>query len=650
VTVTHPASDNTDAEQYVSIGHNETIPPFFPLEALWNRFTDIMLWIAALITGLLVVPICVDIVTRTFFGFAINGIIEISTLSLIPIAFFAIGFLAVSRQHIQIDLFFDMFSVRNRVRLVFLANLVCFCASAIMVRQTFIAGAEQPELTPFLFLPIQWFIWVTTVGFFCAAVAFFFRLLHSLRDLHTGRDAMGLLLTVACLAFLIALPFMYRASDVRLSGLIIGCLGFFVLLSLLLLRVPVGFAMIFIAVLGLICLKRTPEQALSIVGDIPYLHTADFILTAIPMFMLMGELALRSGLASDLFECANRWLGRFPGGLATASVGGCAGFSAVCGDSLPTVITMSKVALPSMRKYNYDLGLATGALAAGGTLGILIPPSIGFIFYSVITEVSVGRLFMAAILPGIMVTLLFVAVIIIQVTRNPSLAPRGEKFSLSEKMISLVYLLPVFGLFFLVVGGILAGIFTPGEGGAVGSAGAFLYALARGRMTLRILLEAIYSTAILSGKIFLILAGAFCFGAFLSDSRLPQLLASFITGLDVNRYVVLSVIIAMYIILGTCMNILPLMLLTLPSIYPTIEALGFDGVWFGVLAVMLMELGLITPPMGMVVFTLASVAPDIPMWTIFKGVLPFVLALFVGIVLVALFPQIALWLPNLMFG
>ena len=649
MTDTHPASEETSTREYESIGR-DAIPPVFPLEAAWNRLMDVLIWISALITGFLVVPICVDIVTRTFFGFAIDGIIEISTLSLIPIAFFAVGFLTLSRQHIQIDLFFVMFSPRNQVRLVFLANLVCLVAALIMTRQTYIAGAEQTELTHFLFLPVQWFVWLTSFGFFCAAVGFLFQILHSLRDLLKARDIIGLLLPMAILAFLLYLPFMYRASDVRLSGLLIGVIGFAVLLALLLLRVPIAFTMALIGILGLICLKRTPAQALYIVGDIPYLHTADFIFTAIPMFMLMGELAVRSGIATDLFECANRWLGRLPGGLATASVGGCAGFSAVCGDSLPTVITMTKVALPSMRKYNYDPGLATGALAAGGTLGVLFPPSIGFIFYAIITDESVGRLFIAGIIPGIMLTLLFIAVIVIRVTINPSLAPRGAKYSMREKMLSLVYLLPVFGLFMLVIGGILAGIFTPGEGGAVGSAGAFLYALARGRMTVKALLDALYNTAILSGKIFIILAGVFCFGAFLSDSRLPQLLAGFITGLDVNRYGVLSIIIAMYIILGTCMNILPLMLLTLPAIYPTVQALGFDGIWFGVIAVMLMEMGLITPPVGMIVFSLASVAPDIPMWTIFKGVLPFVLALFVAIILVVLFPQIALWLPNLVFG
>jgi len=403
-------------------------------------------------------------------------------------------------------------------------------------------------------------------------------------------------------------------------------------------------------ILGLICLRRTPEVALATVGDIPFLQTADFIFVAIPMFMLMGELAAHSGLSRDLFECANRWLGRLPGGLAAASVGGCAGFSAVCGESLPTVITVSKVALPPMREHNYDLGLATGALAAGGTLGILIPPSIGFIFYSIITEESVGRLFMAGLIPGILLTIFFMIVIVIRVKINPALAPKAPVYSLREKVASLVYLLPMAALFALVIGGILAGLFTPGEGGAVGALGAFVYAVARGRMNRHVMKEALMGTAILSGKIFIIFAGVYCFGALLAASRLPNLLADFVSALEVNRYVILSIIIAMYIILGTSMNIIPLMLLTLPSIYPTVIALGFDGVWFGVVAVVLMEMGLVTPPVGMIVFTMCSLFPDIPMWTIFKGVLPFVLAMLVLVVLLILFPQIALWLPNLLFG
>jgi tripartite ATP-independent transporter DctM subunit len=617
-------------------------------EAAWNFFMRCLLRLSAVITGLLAIPICLDIVARTFFGFAIEGIIEIETLSLVPLAFCSTGFLTVSRQHIQIDLFFNMFKPRLRGRLLLLANLTGFCVSAAMACQTFATGMEQTELTPFLYLPVRWFILMSSFGFFCAGVSFLFQVFHSLRDLLDNRDRMGILLPLAGIALIIALPFLYKASGVRFSGLIIGGLGFLALFSLLLIRVPIAFAMMFMGILGLICLKRTPFIALAAVGDIPYLHIADFVYVAIPMFMLMGELAFFSGISADLFECANRWLGRLAGGLAAATVGGCAGFGAVCGESLPTVITMSAVALPPMRDHHYHPGLSTGVLAAGGTLGILIPPSIGFIFYSIVTEESVGRLFIAGIIPGLLLSAMFILTIIVQVKRRPELAPKGKSYSLREKITSLLYLLPMGALFTLVIGGILSGSFTPGEGGAVGAMGAFLYSVARRRMSPQILKDALRATVLMSGKIFMIFAGVYCFGAFLSSSRLPNLLADTIIGLDVNRYFVLCIIIALYIALGAVMNILPMMLLTLPSIYPTVQALQFDGIWFGVITVMLMEMGLITPPVGMNVFTLSSLAPDIPMAVIFRGVMPFVLTMLVTIILIIIFPGIATWLPDML--
>lgn len=643
----HAATPGTDGYRVVSHG---ILPPNSPFEAAWNRFTLYMIYIAAAITGLIAIPICIDIVARTFFHASIEGIIEVETLALIPMAFLATGFLTVSRQHIQIDLFFDMFSVRTRGRLILLAALVGFAASALMTYQTFLTGLENTELTPFMYFPVRWFIFITTFGFFSAGLGFLFQLIHAVQDIVRNKDFLGIVIPLAAIALIVALPFVYKASGYKMSGLLIGLFGFLVLFSMLLLRVPIAFAMTFMGILGLICLKRSPAIALATVGEIPYLQTADFVFVAIPMFMLMGELAFFSGISADLFECANRWLGRLPGGLACATIGGCAGFGAVCGESLPTVITMSAVALPPMREHNYDPGLATGALAAGGTLGILIPPSIGFIFYSIITEESVGKLFIAGIIPGLLLASMFMLTIIIQVKRKPSLAPKGNVFTMKQKLVSLMYLLPMGALFMLVIGGILAGAFTPGEGGAVGAMGAFLYAIGRRRMNIDVMKKSLLATVTMSGKIFMIFAGVYCFGAFLSASRLPNLLADTIIGLDMNRYFVLLIIVLLYIALGAVMNILPMMLLTLPSIYPTVQGLGFDGIWFGVITVMLMEMGLITPPVGMNVFTMSSLAPDIPMATIFKGVMPFFVAMLLTCALIILFPGLATWLPNLLMG
>lgn len=627
-----------------------TLEPDYKIEALFNKFCRAMLYFSAILTGLLAIPICVDIITRSCFGFAIEGVVEVETFALVPIAFCVTGFLTISRQHIQIDIFFDMFKPHNRVRLIFLANLIGCAISIILVWQTFEAAMENNELSAALYIPIRGVILFTTLGFLCAAIGFFFQILHSAKDLLRSKDFLGMLAVIAFVVVVASLPWIYKASGVKISGLYIGGIGFVILFTLLLLRVPIAFAMAFMGLLGLLCLKRTPFAALSAIGEIPYLNTADFVFVAVPMFMLMGELAFYSGLSADLFECANRWLGRLPGGLACATVGGCAGFGAVCGESLPTVITMTSVALPPMRERQYDAALATGALAAGGTLGILIPPSIGFIFYSIITEESVGRLFMAGVMPGLLLSSMFILTIVIQVKRKPSLAPIGDKYTMAEKLSSLILLLPMVALFGLVVGGILAGAFTPGEGGAVGAMGAFLYSLTRRRINMDVLKKSLVATVTMSGKIFVIFAGVYIFGAFLASSRLPNLLADTIITLEVNRYIVLMVIVVLYIFLGCVMNIVPMMLLTLPSIYPTVQALEFDGIWFGVVTVMLMEMGMITPPVGMNVFTLSSLAPDIPMATVFRGVLPFFLAMFVTIMLIITFPGIALWLPNLLFG
>lgn len=622
------------------------IKPSSKAEKIFNEFNRRMLVVSGVLIGLLAFPICFDIIARTFFGFAVDGIIEIESLALVPIAFTAIGFITINRQHLQIDLFYDFFSPRNKCRMQFFAVLICLCSSVLLTYETFNTALHHTELTPFLFLPEKWFIFITTFGFACSAISFGFQLTHIAKDIVGSKDYAGMIGAIVIFLCVLSLPFIYKASGVKFSGLLIGGIVFLVLFSMLMARIPIGFAMALAGMLGLICLKRTPAIALATIGDVPYMHTASFVLLAVPMFMLMGELVFYSGISTDLFECANRWLGRLPGGLAAATVGGCAGFGAVCGESLPTVITMSAVALPAMRAHNYDPGLSTGVLAAGGTLGILIPPSIGFIFYSIITEESVGKLFIAGIFPGLLLSTMFIITIVIQVKLNPALAPKSKTYSFKEKISSLVLLLPMVALFVLVVGGILAGSFTPGEGGAVGAMGAFIYAICRRKMNYKVLKDSIYATVIMSGKIFMIFAGVYSFGAFLSASRLPIVLANTVISFDVNRYVILVIVICMYIVLGSIMNIMPMLLLTLPSIFPTIQALGFDGIWFGVITVMLMEMGMITPPIGIIVFTLSGLCPDIPMVTIFKGVLPFVLAMMFTIFLIILFPQIALFLPN----
>ncbi len=623
-------------------------PPFNGLESALNKLTEVILKLGGILIGILVIPVCIDVFLRSFLNMSIDGVMEIETLALVLIAFSGMSYNMITRQPIQIDLFYNMFRSKTQVRLDLFSDVLCFIMSCVLAYQTFFSGIQHKAISQVLAIPESYFILWTSFTFGLFIVVFFFLILHVLKEMLEAKDYFGIFLSVSFAFLLCALPVLYRMSGLRLSGLFIGVLGFTILIALLLVRVPIGLAMSIIGVLGTVAIARNPWGAFSTLGTLPYRYTADFILVAMPMFMLMGEITYHSGLSRDLFDAANKWLGRLPGGLACASVGGCAGFGAVCGDSLATVVTMSSVALPAMREANYDPALATGALAAGGTLGILIPPSMGFIFYSIITEESISKLFIAGIMPGLLLAAIFMAIIAIQVIRKPEMAPKSPQYTMHEKLMSIVGLIPIALLFVLVVGGILQGFFTPGEGGAVGAMGAFLYALARRRITYNQLKQSLVSTAIMCGKIFLIFVGVYIFGNFLAASRLPNLLADTIIGLEVNRYLVLAFIVLIYIFLGCIMNILPMMMLTLPSIYPTVQALGFDGIWFGVVCVIVMEMGMITPPVGMNVFTMSSLATDIPMSTVFRGVMPFFFGMLICVLLVTLFPAIALWLPGIM--
>lgn len=620
-----------------------------PIERAYYTFFEKLFYLGGLLLLLLVPPIVFDIIARTCFGFSLTGLMEVETLTLVVSVFLAVGFVTIKQQHIDVDLIFNNFSQKTKDRLLVFIRLLCVAAALLFTIITFNAGIEWRERTFILQIPEKYFMLIVCFGFASMAMGMAFELIHDTKRLIRNGDLIGLILAVAGVLLLCVLPFVYKASGYKLSGMTIGVSGFCLLFLLILVRVPIGFAMLFVAAIGIVALKRNPVSAVRSLSDIPFRSINDFVFVAIPMFMLMGELASRSGLSKGLFSCANAFLGRLPGGLAGATVAGCAGFGAVCGDSLPTVITMSSVALPEMRERNYAMPLACGSLAAGGTLGILIPPSMGFIFYSLMTEQSIGKLFIAGILPGILLTLIFILIIVVQVKRNPQLAPASPPVPTREKIAAVAGLIPIVCLFVLVVGGILAGTFTPGEGGAVGAFGAFLYALARRTLNLKNFKSALHDTALMTAKVFALLAGVYVFGAFLAVSHLPRLMAEAVTSIGLNSYVLLFSVIVLYIFLGCVMNIVPMMLLTLPSLWPSIQAVGIDGIWFGVITVIVMEMGMITPPIGLNVFAMSSIASDVPMASIFKGILPFFLGMCLCVLLIILFPSIATWLPNLLF-
>jgi len=432
-----------------------------------------------------------------------------------------------------------------------------------------------------------------------------------------------------------------------LSPLEIGILGGIALLVFMALGLPIGVSMGAVAVVGL-ALVTNVEAALSRLAHTAFSMTANYFTAVIPLFVFMGELAYISGLTREAYSAAYKWLGRLPGGLAIATIGGCAGFAAVCGSSEATALTMGSVALPEMRRHKYDPRLATGCIAAGGTLGILIPPSMAFVLYGLITEQSIGRLFLAGIFPGILLASLFMITIFIWAKRNPSLAPGGPKTSWREKLTAFKDIWGVVILFLVVMGGIYGGILTPTEAAAAGAFSAFLIALVRRRVTRQNVITSFMNTLVVTGFVFVIIIGAVLFGYFMAASGLTTALTEFVVGLPFSRVGILIFILAFYFILGTAMDEYAMVLITMPVLFPVILSLGFDPIWFGVLVVIMMEMAMVSPPVGMTVFVIKGIARDVSMYTVFWGAMVFSGAMAVCIAILIAFPQIALFLPNAM--
>ena len=368
------------------------------------------------------------------------------------------------------------------------------------------------------------------------------------------------------------------------------------------------------------------------------------------MFVLMGNLAGVSGMSNDLFNAAHRWMGHMRGGLASATIAACAGFAALSGSSLASAVTMGRVALPEMKRYNYADSLSTGSVAAGGTLGFLIPPSGGMIIYAVLTEQSIGRLFMAGVFPGIILTLLFIGAIYLVVSRKPEAGPRGERFGRAERMQSLARAAPIVAVVLITIGGMYTGFFTPVEASSVGAFLTFVVAAMRRTLSLSALRSVILQTMNATATVFLIIIGAFVFIPFMSLTELPAMLVTLLTSLPIGDYGVLAVIILVYMFLGMFLESMAMLVLTIPVVIPIAIALNWDLIWFGIIVVIVLEMGMISPPVGINVFIVKSIAPDVPMGQIFRGIWPFWFAMAFMIVLLVAFPQIALFLPQTVVG
>ena len=371
-------------------------------------------------------------------------------------------------------------------------------------------------------------------------------------------------------------------------------------------------------------------------------------LSVIPMFVLMGYIAGEAGLNESLYRACNAWLGHRRGGLALATIGGCGAFAAICGSSLATAATMAQIALPEMRRYKYADELATGAVAAGGTIGILIPPSVIMVIYGLLTETSISALFLAGIVPGILTVAGFMAAISIMTRINPKLGPPAARTPMRERLKALRSVWGTAALFLVVIGGLYIGVFSPTEAASVGAVGAFVLGLINRKSPRQLLATTLIDTVKTTAMIFTVLTGAILFNNFLILASVPNLVSDWIGALPLGKTAVLLVIIGMYFVLGCLLDSLAMILLTIPIVFPIVKALNYDPVWFGIIIVMVVELGLITPPIGMNVFVIKGITKDVPLETIFRGVTPFIIAQIILILILIAFPSIALWLPSTM--
>jgi len=437
-----------------------------------------------------------------------------------------------------------------------------------------------------------------------------------------------------------------------MSSTLIGIIGILVMIIVFLSRMPVAYVMAMIGYLGF-TIMISGQGGLALLSRNIYEVFSSYGLTTIPLFVLMGQLAFNAGISSRLYDTGYKYLGSTRGGLAMATVSACTAFGAVCGSSPATAATMATVGLPEMKRYNYADELATGAVASGGGLGMIMPPSVVLIVYGVLTEQSIGALFVAGIFPAILVTILFIISIYIICSRRPEQGPPGDSFTWKERLKALLGMGETLAVFILVMGGLFIGLFTPTEAAAVGAFGVFIVSLIRRQLTWEGFVNSLYETLGTSCMVMLLIAGAVVFGKFLAVTRIPFNIASWVGGFDLPPYMIMAVIVLIYFFGGCFMDALAFVTLTVPIFFPVVMTLGYDPIWFGIIIVMVTEMGVITPPVGINVYVVFGVARrvigEVPLESIFKGIFPFLLAVIAGIIILMIIPQIILFLPNLMY-
>jgi len=622
------------------------------LSKVFNPVSRKLSLLGALLTFIMAIIVLADIIMRIFFHSPIAGSLEFQQFLLATLVFFALPYSSVNRDHVSIDLIAPLYAPKVRTVIMSIFSLISAYLFFIIFWQNVIrvfVHIEDNEIGIATGLPLFIFVIITVLGSGIVTIILIIEFLKNQAELirQFKNPLPGFLLTYVPAVAIMILPSLLKIFSIEMHPLTAGLVGMGFTICIMLLGLQIMFALGLMGFLGLWYVSGN-DTALQIIRMCVFDSVADYFFCVIPFFVMMGFLCFRSGMSVSLYETGRKIFGQLPGGLAIGTIFGCAGFASICGDSMATAGTMGSVSYPEMKKYNYKDSLATSCVAAGGTLGILIPPSMGFIVYGLIAEVSIGKLFMAGIIPGILLASCFSVIIIIRCLIDPSLGPPQPKVSLLGKLYSLKDVWPILVLFIIVIGGIYMGVFTPTEGGGIGTLVALLISLVKRTLSFKNLITASIEAMALTSVIFGILIGVTILGYFITISEIPMKLAGIIVALPLSRWTIFVVILLLYVVLGMVMNIIPMILITLPILFPTIVGLGFDPVWFGVVMVIMMEMGQITPPVGVNVFVIASVAKGVPMSSIFKGVAPFIIAMIFVIFLLALFPDLAMLLPNSM--
>lgn len=594
-----------------------------------------------------------DVILRNLFSVVVPGSLELTGFLTILITLSAVGVVEIERKHIQVDLligqmpdFLSKPTLAGGLLLTFI--LMCVTTFQIWTQAEYLRGNNI--VTGVLSLPEWPFVVAAATFVLLFAVALLSNLLSAIAEVLRLADirstfTFGFWVLVAIL--MVVAIFYPEHIPIDLPRSTRGIISILLCFTLIFLGVHVAAAMATTALVGISWLISSNASLTSLrTTTIDVVSNETW--SVVPLFIWMGLVVVASGFARDLYHAAHRWIGHLPGGLASASTVACAGLSSIVGDTLSGVYSMGSIALPEMRAHGYDMRLATASIACAATIGVMVPPSIAFIVYGMITEVSIGKLFVAGILPGILFALILISLITIRAMITPSLAPRGEKSSWSERFQATKGIWPVLLLMLLVLGGIYGGFVTPNEAASLGISGALLIALVMGRLTFQGFVDAIAQTLRLTASILIIFMFATAFSRFVAISGFTQQLADWVVNMGLGRYQLIGAILVFYVFIGMFMNALPALVLTVPLFFPVAMNAGFDPVWFGVLVVIMVELGVVTPPIGVNVFAIAAVAEDVPMYEIFRGVLPFWLAYLALVVLIIAFPSIALYLPSLM--